>query len=342
MGDPLGIGAEVVVKALSDPSIRSVARFVVLGLEGPMASGARAAGLQPFWDRGGAGAWNALPIGSVALIDSDSEAMPDPSALTPLPNPTGNNRPRETAEGGAMSFRWVDEGIAACLEGRAVALVTGPINKAAWALAGHSQFPGHTELIADRCAKATGGSGGGQTRMMFEAPNLRTILVTTHQSLATVPGTLSMQRVLDTIALGHETCRRLDVEKPRIAVCGVNPHASEGGLFGDEEARHITPAIETARRAGIDATGPYPGDTVFGAAVRGKFDLVVAMYHDQGLIPVKLLAFDRAVNFTVGLPIVRTSPDHGTAYDIAGRNLADPGSMIAAIRLAVRLAARPE
>lgn len=340
MGDPLGIGAEVVVKALSDPSIRSLARFVVLGLEGSMASAARAAGLQPFWDLVGAGDWNALPIGGVVLIDTDSEAMPDPSALTPMPGPTGTNRPRETAEGGAMSFRWVEEGIAACLDGRAAALVTGPINKAAWALAGHSQFPGHTELIADRCATATS-NPAGKTRMMFEAPNLRTILVTTHQSLASVPGTLSMQRVLDTIALGHETCQRLGVEKPRIAVCGVNPHASEGGLFGDEEARHITPAIEAARRAGIDATGPYPGDTVFGAAVRGKFDLVVAMYHDQGLIPVKLLAFDRAVNFTVGLPIIRTSPDHGTAYDIAGQNKADPGSMIAAIRLAVRLAGKP-
>jgi 4-hydroxythreonine-4-phosphate dehydrogenase len=322
MGDPLGIGPEVIVKALARPEIQGLAKFVVLGQQGPMAAAARAAGIEPFW--------TSEATGTVTLFDTPSPGVEGP--------------PRPTAEGGERSFRWVDEGIQACLEGRAAALVTGPINKAAWALAGHQDFPGHTELLADRCAKAPrpgGGPGGGQrTRMMFEAPGLRTILVTTHQPLATVPATLSVQRVLDTIALGHETCLRLGVQKPRIAVCGLNPHASEGGLFGDDEARAITPAIEAARQQGIDASGPWPGDTVFGAAVKGKFDLVVAMYHDQGLIPVKLLAFDRAVNITVGLPIVRTSPDHGTAYDIAGQNKADPGSMIAAIELAVRLAKR--
>lgn len=334
MGDPLGIGPEVIVKALAMPEIRGLARFVVLGASGPMDAAAASAGISPFWEVRQDAAWDKGKSAGVVLIESD--AMP----------PIGAGPPRATPEGGAASFRWVEEGIAACLNGRASALVTGPINKAAWALAGHKQFPGHTELIADRCAAAPGqdaagaggAAGGGNTRMMFEAPNLRTILVTTHQSLATVPGSISTQRVLDTIALGHDTCIRLGVEKPRIAVCGLNPHASEDGLFGDEEARHISPAVEAARRWGIDATGPHPGDTVFGAAVKGKFDLVVAMYHDQGLIPVKLLAFDRAVNFTVGLPIVRTSPDHGTAYDIAGRNQADPGSMVAAIRLAVRLA----
>jgi 4-hydroxythreonine-4-phosphate dehydrogenase len=138
--------------------------------------------------------------------------------------------------------------------------------------------------------------------------------------------------------MGAAACKRLGVASPRIAVCGLNPHAGEGGLFGDEDERIIRPAIEAARGRGVDAAGPFPGDTIFNAARRGRYDLVVAMYHDQGLIPVKLLAFDRAVNLTIGLPTVRTSPDHGTAYDIAGANLADPGSMRAALELAAKMA----
>lgn len=317
----MGIGAEVVVKALSEPTgPRGSARFVVLGSGAALRSAAKSAGISVFWDEVGASDWSG--VRGVSLVDSGcGEGL-----LASASNPA-----RATGEGGRLSFEWVDAGVRACLEGRAAALVTGPINKGAWAMGGHGEFPGHTELLAARCG------GGAASRMMFEAPNLRTILVTTHQSLASVPAALTVERVLTTIVLGHESCVRLGVTRPRIAVCGLNPHASEGGLFGDEEARVITPAIGAARGRGIDATGPWAGDTVFGAAVKGKFDLVVAMYHDQGLIPVKLLAFDRAVNFTVGLPIVRTSPDHGTAYDIAGRNLGDPGSMIAAIGLAVRL-----
>jgi 4-hydroxythreonine-4-phosphate dehydrogenase len=214
---------------------------------------------------------------------------------------------------------------------RADALVTAPISKEAWALAGHGEFPGHTEFLAARC-------GTKRVRMMFVTPSLNVMLVTSHVPLARVPALLTIERVLDTIELGHEACRTLGPANPRIAVCGVNPHAGESGLLGDEEARSIAPAIRAARERGIDATGPFPGDTLFRAALQGRYDLVVAMYHDQGIIPVKLLAFDRAVNLTAGLPIVRTSPDHGTAYDIAGKNLANPGSMHAAIDLAVRLA----
>lgn len=154
-----------------------------------------------------------------------------------------------------------------------------------------------------------------------------------------VKNVLTIGRVVETIDLGHQACKALGIRHPRVAVCGLNPHAGEGGILGDEDERIIAPAIRIAKENGIDATGPHPGDTIFIAAVHGKFDLVVAMYHDQGLIPVKLLARDRAVNMTVGLPIIRTSPDHGTAFDIAGKNAADPGSMTSAIELAIKLVA---
>jgi 4-hydroxythreonine-4-phosphate dehydrogenase len=156
-----------------------------------------------------------------------------------------------------------------------------------------------------------------------------------------VRNVLTIGKVYDPIDLGHQFCRQLGIAKPRIAVCGLNPHAGENGMFGDEESRIIRPAVDAARRVGIDAHGPFPGDTVFIGAAAGDWDLVVAMYHDQGLIPVKLLGWDKAVNVTVGLPIVRTSPDHGTAFDIAGQGRASEGSMKAAIELAARLAANP-
>ena len=173
---------------------------------------------------------------------------------------------------------------------------------------------------------------------MFHAPNLRVALVTAHLPLMDLRNVLTIGRVFDTIDLAHETLAEEGTNRARIAVCGLNPHAGEAGLMGDEEQRLITPAIELARQQGIDVHGPFPADTIFNAAVAGKYDMVVAMYHDQGLIPVKLLAFESAVNMTAGLPIVRTSPDHGTAYDIAGSNKAHPGSMGAAIDLAATLA----
>jgi 4-hydroxythreonine-4-phosphate dehydrogenase len=167
-------------------------------------------------------------------------------------------------------------------------------------------------------------------------------LATAHVGLMEIRDLLTIGRVFDPIELGAAHCRRLGIDRPRVAVCGLNPHAGERGLFGDEEKRVIAPAIDMARNNGIDAHGPFPGDTIFIDAAAGKWDLVVAMYHDQGLIPVKLLGFDRAVNVTVGLPIVRTSPDHGTAFGIAQRNAASPNSMKAAIELAAKLARQPE
>ncbi len=177
--------------------------------------------------------------------------------------------------------------------------------------------------------------------MMFQGPKLNVALATVHLPLMDIRNVLTIGRVFDPIDLGHLAMQQLGCENPRIAVCGLNPHASEDGHFGDEERRIISPAIQMAQDQGIDAHGPFPADTIFHHALNGKYDLVVAMYHDQGLIPVKLLAFDESVNLTLGLPIIRTSPDHGTAFDIVGKNKANPGSMKAAIRLAAQLAQCP-
>lgn len=336
-GDPLGIGPEVTVKALAQSERRRSARFLLYGFNGPLLAAAERAGIDPYWwrIRRGSDLLDSASSQDVVLIDADPgprdpDAPPlpaDPLPADPLPGPTRS--------GGAASFRFVEDAIAAAMpaSGRppdAHAIVTAPISKQAWSLAG-KRFPGHTELLAARFAAK-------RTRMMFVAPQLRVILATTHIPLASVRDALTIGRVYDTIEIGAGSCIELGIASPRIAVCGLNPHAGERGLFGDEESRLIEPAIKLARENGIDATGPWPADTIYNSAVRGAYDLVVAMYHDQGLIPVKLLAFDKAVNATVGLPTVRTSPDHGAAYDIAGKNLADPGSMAAAIDLAVRLA----
>jgi len=320
MGDPGGIGPEVLVKALADPARQSRARWVILGCDAPLGLAAERASIAPFW-RGS--------VASVALVADD-----DPRTQDPFP---ASANPRA----GALSFEWVREAIRrATLPGsdadRADALVTGPISKHAWTLAGHGAYPGHTELLAD--AFGLLGPTPGRFGMMFHTPRLNVILATAHMPLSRVGASLTIGTIHDRIALGHEACRRLGVERPRIAVCGLNPHAGEGGLLGTEEPDVITPAIEAAREEGFDASGPHPGDTVFNAAIEGRYDLVVAMYHDQGLIPVKLLDRDRGVNMTVGLPVPRTSPDHGTAFDIAGTNAANPGSMAAALDLAVRLA----
>jgi len=193
------------------------------------------------------------------------------------------------------------------------------------------RWPGHTELLAAR-TKAK------RHAMMFVSPRLRVALASAHVALMDIKNVLTIGRVFDAIDLGAQLCRQLGIAKPSVAVCGLNPHAGENGLFGDEEERIIRPAIDVAKLHGINALGPFPGDTIFIDAAAGKHDLVVAMYHDQGLIPVKLLGWDKAVNVTVGLPIIRTSPDHGTAYGIAGTSVASDGSMRAAIELAIRMA----
>ncbi len=329
MGDPGGIGPEVVVRALADRTVRRSARFVVYGQGGPLLDAAERCGIEPFWwrTRHGSAAAETAMAHDVVLLDHD-----DPGA--------GRHAVERgpTRAGGAASFAFVEHAIADALPSRGTgldAIVTAPISKEAWAMAGRSRWPGHTELLTSRF-------GAKRTRMLFVTPDpdpLRVALVTAHLPLMDLRNVHTIGRVFDTIDLAHQACRDLGIERPRIGVAGLNPHAGEGGLLGDEERRLLEPAVKhAARDAGIDVEGPLPGDTIFRAALRGRFDMVVAMYHDQGLIPVKLLAFDRAVNLTYGLPVPRTSPDHGTAFDIAGRCVADPGSMLEAVRLAVRLA----
>lgn len=296
VGDPGGIGPEVVRAAMGDPGVLGLARFRILA-----------------------------PARCVRGLPAEVEVVDFGDGDYPASHGRA---------GGEVSFRMVEDAIAMAKRpagdpARVDAIVTGPISKLAWKLAGHGEFPGHTELFAARF--------GGGAGMMFVTPRLRVILATAHVPLSRVAASLTVEGVLRAIRLGHGACVRLGVARPRIAVCGVNPHAGEGGVLGTDEERVISPAIATAVREGMDASGPHPGDTVFNAAVAGRYDLVVAMYHDQGLIPVKLLDRDRAVNVTVGLPVVRTSPDHGTAFDIAGKGVADAGSMIAAIRLAARM-----
>ncbi len=325
MGDPDGIGPEVVVKALADPAIAASARFLVYGQSDVLAFAADLAGIEPYWFRVGATSERAgHPVGGpVVVLDYENLGSLELTQRKP------------SARAGLASKTYVEDAITDAMRPlgdsrRIDAVVTGPISKEAWSLAGY-KWPGHTELFAAR-TKAR------RHAMLFESPRLRVTLATTHLPLMEIRNVLTIGRIFDPIDLGHEYCRQLGIESPVIAVTGLNPHAGEHGLFGDEEDRLIRPAIDVARRGGIDARGPFPADTVFIDAASGAYHLVVAMYHDQGLIPVKLLGWDKAVNVTLGLPIIRTSPDHGTAFDLAGRNKASEGSMRCAIELAIRLA----
>lgn len=326
MGDPGGIGPEIVVKALADRSVRRLARWRIYGCGGALHRAAEAAAIEPAWWR--------VPARDEALIDT---ALGHDVLLIDHDDDADRRwAATDREENGAVSFALVEAAIkdAKRREGharRTDGFVTGPISKHAWSLAGRGRWPGHTELIGARFnAKRFG--------MMFVTPRLRVILATAHVPLMDVRNVLTIGKVHEAIDLGAEACGRLGIPRPRIAVCGLNPHAGEAGLLGDEEDRLIKPAIDIARGQGLDVTGPHPGDTIWNSAVTGKHDLVVAMYHDQGLIPVKLLDRDEGVNVTVGLPTVRTSPDHGTAFDIAGKNRADAGSMISAMALAARMA----
>jgi 4-hydroxythreonine-4-phosphate dehydrogenase len=235
-----------------------------------------------------------------------------------------------SAEAGRAAYGAIVAAVEDAMAGAVDAVATAPINKAAFALA-DLPWRGHTELLAHL-------TGAPSVAMMFHSDALRVVLATIHEPLASVPRLLTRATVERVIRLAARELPRFGFTRPRLAVCGLNPHAGEGGVLGDEEQRVIQPAIAACADEGIDIAGPFPADTLFVRASRGEFDAVVACYHDQGLIPVKLLAFGRSVNVTLGLPIIRTSVDHGTAFDIAGRNAADPGSMIEAVRLAAKLA----
>lgn len=335
MGDPGGIGPEVIVGALSDSALRRLARYHIYGSARAMHQAADSMGIEPFW-------WNLRQNGpplsvaqthDVVLIDHDN-AVDEKHAETPIVHQPSRVQ-------GEQSFSYVERAIAATKlptsdAAYADAIVTGPISKAAWHMAGRGKYPGHSELLAQRY-------GAKRWAMFFAGGPLRVVLVTVHQPLMEIRNTLTLGRIVDAIDLGAQGCRDLGIASPRVAVCGLNPHAGEDGLLGDEEQRLITPAIELARQQGIQVSGPWPADTVFNAALPSngrppRHDLVVAMYHDQGLIPVKLLARDESVNVTLGLPTVRTSPDHGTAFDIAGQGIAHAGSMKAALHMAIEMA----
>jgi len=270
-------------------------------------------------------------IALAACADQRVKAACVPGVYAP-PDVDRYRRGVLSGEAGRAAYDVIVKAVADARVGRVAAIATGPVNKQAFALAG-LPWRGHTDLLAHL-------TGAPEVVMLFYSPSLIVSLVTVHLALAEVPSALTFERVRSVVRLTARAMPRFGIARPRIAVAGLNPHAGEQGLMGDEEERVIRPAIAACRDEGIDVHGPDPADTLFVRASRGEFDAVVACYHDQGLIPVKLAAFGRSVNVTLGLPIVRTSVDHGTAFDIAGRGLADPGSMIEAILLASKLAAR--
>jgi 4-hydroxythreonine-4-phosphate dehydrogenase len=281
----------------------------------------------------------AITVGDPAGIGPEiaAKASADPrvrAACEPILYGPSGEEPFEpgvlSAASGRAAYDAIVRAVTDARAGRVDAIATAPVNKEAFRLAG-LPWAGHTDLLAHL-------TGAPQVAMMFYSDALCVVLATVHIALADVPRALTRETIAGTIGLAWRELPRFGIERPRIGVAGLNPHAGEHGLFGREEAEVIEPAIAECRAAGIDVDGPFPGDTVFVRASRGEFDLVVACYHDQGLIPVKLLAFGRAVNVTLGLPIIRTSVDHGTAFDIAGKDVADPGSMVEAVLLAARLA----
>lgn len=319
MGDPLGIGPEVVLKALRDADLRGRARFVIFGLHDVMELVADAAEINPFWWRE---PYERSPrVGSGVLLADFDELR--------FSRFNGERGPDALA--GRASFRFVEEAIHNLRSGAIDALVTGPISKLSWHMI-KQRYAGHTDLLAHRFETR-------RVTMAFVAGRLRVALASAHVPLFELRHRFTIGLVQQPIDLLDRALRDwFGVEKPHIGVLGLNPHAGEGGVLGDEEQRIIEPALTMARNADINVSGPLAPDTAFTPAVVEQFDGLVAMYHDQGLIPVKMQAFDRAVNVTLGLPVIRTSPDHGTAFDIAGKNLANPGSMCAAIRLAIDLA----
>jgi len=255
----------------------------------------------------------------------------------PLAESLPEKLPAGSPEAARAAVAWLEHGAKLCLRKELDALVTAPVNKHSIVRAG-IPFVGQTEFLSQQ-------AGANRTVMMLLGPDergrwLRVALATVHIALRDVPNKLTAEKIGLAIQRAVEACRDLGLPRAKVAVCGLNPHCGEGGEFGDEEPHIIEPAIAAARKRGFDAVGPVSGDTVFHQAIRGDFDAVVAMYHDQGLAPLKLAAFDNGVNWTLGLPFIRTSPDHGTAYDIAGKGVADPSSMIAAIRLAKQLVKR--
>lgn len=320
MGDPCGVGPEIIVAALAHPWVRECCVPVVIGDAAAM-NRAIAVCNSPLTVRMIATPEEALAVedGAIPLLERSSLTESDLCYGYP------------TIASGDAVYNYIRTATRFCLDGRLAAMVTAPISKEVMNRAGH-HYPGHTELLADLC-------GTDRYVMMLAGEKLRVSLVTIHEALRDVPSLISINRVLSTIRTTEIGVRRLTgLKRPRLAVLALNPHCGEGGLFGDEERNFIQPAVDAARKEGIDALGPLSADTLFFFAGQGEYDGVVAMYHDQGLIPIKLLHFDDGVNITLGLPIIRTSVDHGTAYNLAGTGRASAGSMLAAIGMAVKMA----
>lgn len=317
MGDPAGVGSEIIARTFADPGFRDENRAIVVGDTTIMER---------------AVAFLDLPL-RVNVIPEPEDAAFEPDtvdvlAVTDLPDdlPFGEL----DARAGDAAFLYVEKAIELASAGRVAAIATAPLNKEAMHLAGH-EYPGHTEILARL-------TDTKDYAMMLVTDELKVIHVSTHVSLKEAVERAKTERELAVIHLAHESLRKLGVESPRVAVAGLNPHAGENGLFGSEDAEEIAPAVAAAVEEGIDATGPWPPDTVLMRARQGDFDIVVVQYHDQGHIPIKLMGFDTGVNVTVGLPFFRTSVDHGTAFDIAGTGKADPTSLRAALDLARKLA----
>ncbi len=318
IGDPCGIGPEIAVKAAASREVLDRATPVLIGSRELFEWGC--AGIA---GNGGA---------DLASVLSGSGA---PEIMEVVRTQTSRlSRGAPSAESGRVSAEAVRAGVRAILRGEVDAIATAPISKEAWHLAG-LPYPGHTELLAELGKSRSFG-------MLFSAGALRVLLATIHVPLSRVSSLLTADALVDKLRLLRATLvDRFGIASPKIAVAGLNPHAGEGGLFGDEEIHVLAPAVARARDEGIDALGPFPADVLFGEIyARDHYDAVLAMYHDQGLIPVKQAAFGAAVNMTIGLPFIRTSPDHGTAFDIAGRGVARSSSLVAAILLASELAAR--
>ena len=320
MGDPAGIGPEVVLKAVAEEEIRRICIPVIIGDAQLLAHTARTLDLQSGYD-----------------IVRKGEPIPDQLSepiIFHLDNINGFIEPGvESGAAGKAAGGYIEAAVELCAAGSVDAIATAPINKRSLFLGGYS-FPGHTEFLAQL-------TGTEEFAMAFVAANLRIVLISTHVPLAEAITLVERDRIIRTVNLTHRELQRWGIEQPRLAVAALNPHGAEGGLFGMEEASEIAPAIEACRAVDdINVQGPFSADTIFLRASRGEFDAVIACYHDQAMIPVKCLSFGEAVNVTLGLPFIRTSVDHGTAFDIAGKGIAEHSSMVAAIKLAAELSTR--
>jgi 4-hydroxythreonine-4-phosphate dehydrogenase len=319
MGDPTGIGPEIIVRALADPNIGDICRPMVLGDAGAM-------------ERAIAVTGESLELRMVNAVPHGEATGHGVIHLLPLSDlfPAEMEYGKPGIAAGEAMYRYIAASARLCVSGAAAAMATGPISKEALNRAGH-HYPGHTELLAEL-------TGAKDFVMMLAGERLKVALVTIHEAMRVVPQLLTYDKVLSTIRITNHDVNRYFRRNPRLAVLALNPHCGEGGLFGDEEERIIRPAVMAAQSEGVNVAGPLSADTLFHFAVQGKYDVVVCMYHDQGLIPLKLLHFDDGVNVTLGLPIIRTSVDHGTAYDLAGTGRASSRSMAAAIRMAASMA----